>query len=488
MTAGRLFPRDSAQSCRAADLYVSPKGGQTVKEGPLTLQWNPECVRNASNIDIYLYSHQQQSANIPIHAWTRIEAESNHVNVSLDSRWWNATDEAKMNIQIVDSGHLPWDTNHPISHTWTVTNPGGGSEGSSFNIVKMGLITDFGSSTGLSKGALAAAVICPIVGTLIFLIAAFIFVHRRNRNKHIKEREEMRERSMYSYSMTHHSTPYAGSTVNAGDPAYTYYYSTQPYNDTAAQFPAPDVEAGAATEALPEKSSEHESLKSISENASASGAEIGATSLRHKPPSDRSRSNPSRLDKWDSDFWYVTGPQETEQRERKHAKGARATSKGSRGKKREHARVKRKVHASVDAPTVEESGMRHASSNKRRTGSIKQHDSDGMRSDVVPEYGPTFGEMARAQAPATITSNVPASLLGPRVIPEPDWAPEPTGKAERDAKIASFLQTLPAPGESYDGDNMSRVGGSGYASRHSAMSDTASIQEYTDAATHAHED
>ena len=467
---------------------MSPKGGQSVQEGPITFIWKPECLRDASKIDIYLYSQQQQSAIIPIHAWTGIKAASNHVNVSLDSRWWNSTKEAKMNIQIVDSGHQPWDTNHPISHTWTVTDPGGNSNGNgkSFDIVGMGLITDFGGSTGLSKGALAAAVICPIIATLIILVGTFIFVHRWRRDKRIKEREEMRARSVYSSSMTPQSTPHMASSFYA-DPTYAYDHSSSIDPGYATpQFATHDVEAVAVPE---HKESEHESLKSLSENASSSGTDTGASNLRHKPPSDRSRSNPSRLDKWDSDFWYMQGSEDTALSEGRRSRGTRDSSKKSGDRRRERRRVKRKDSGPVDQEAVEQAARPRSSRKQQRpTPAAPAVTQDAVQSEIAPEYGPSYEELSRVQAPKTITSNVPASLLGPRVIPEPDWAPEPTGKAERDAKIAAFLEKLPGPGESYDGDTVSRYGGTTHTSMHSAVSDAASISEFADAATHAHEE
>lgn len=473
MSRRAFFRRADSSTCRAKDLYVSPEGGSTINEGSVTFSWKPECLGGATKIDIYLYSQLQQSASIPIHAWTGIDPNARSIDVSLDSRWWNGTKEARMNHQIVRSGHQPWDTRNPISQTWKATSLDGG-DSQEFNIVKMGLITDMSGSSGLlSHGALAAAVVCPIIGSLIIIIALFIFIHRRRRDQRIKERKEMSERSAYVPSVAPQSPPQMEYQYSP-EQMYHYQYPTD-------QHPYPEQHLEQSQEQAENKSSEHQSLASMSDPAITTAFSTGADTLQPRGKSPRkgasrsieSRKAESRLDKWDSDFWYVK-PEQPEDRNK-----SRRRKRGD-GRPRGGNRPKRKGSGDISA-TIE----RHVHGTQEQGGSLSHGDYGAEAADIVPEYGPAYGE-GRSKALLPITSSIPPSLLGPRCVPEPDWAPEPTGQSERDAKIAAYLAQLPRPGESYDYDNVSQSGYGTRTSMHSATSDVFSNSEFADAATHAH--
>lgn len=454
----------------------------------MTFSWKPECLGGASKIDIYLYSQLQQSASIPIHAWTGIDPNARSIEVSLDSRWWNGTKETRMNHQIVRSGHQPWDTRNPISQTWKATSPDGG-DSHEFNIVKMGLITDMSGSSGhLSHGALAAAVVCPIIGSLIIIIALFIFIHRRRRDQRIKERKEMSERSTYMPSVAPQSPPQMDYQYNP-EQMYHYPYPTdqQPYSEQySEQYPEQYQEQ--AQEQTESKGSEHQSLASMSNPAMSTAFNTGTDTLQPRRTSPRkagtrssesrqtSRQAESRLDKWDSDFWFVK-PEQPEDRNK-----SRRRKRGD-GRRRRDGRPKRKgsddIAATLDAPVP---------GTQEQGGYLSHGDNGAEAAEVVPEYGPAYGEQVRSKALPPITNSIPPSLLGPRCVPEPEWAPEPTGQSERDAKIAAYLAQLPRPGESYDGDDVSQSGYGTRTSMHSATSDVFSSSEFADAATHAHGD
>ncbi|WFD34610.1 hypothetical protein MCUN1_001451 [Malassezia cuniculi] len=523
-----LVSRADAQPCRSTDLYVSPGGGTSVQAGSVMLAWKPECLKDTSKIDLYLYS-QQQSAAIPVHAWTGIRVADSRLNVTLDARWWNSTKDAKMNLQIVNHGRQPWDTSHPISHSWTVKNPGGSSGGE--DATSSNLITPVTQDDStLSSGSLAAAVICSVIGALILVIGGGIYFHRRQREKRIKEVEEMRARSMYSTSVNARSPPTNGAAAFNSEQPYTQDFANQadmaqmaqvdPMGQYDMQYPEYNYEEVTADQ----KEGEHQSMRSISDGASgndgvvaaATGTETAsATVSRRKTATERLHTN-GRLDRWDSDFWFVqdeepeVAPQEEQPEEPKEEvaevaadtdskrRNKRSREKGERRKKTDRVPpVKRKVSDPVDTVAVEEANARVAAreaSKQRKKGSKrspvveqKPADDDAMLyAAIEPVYAPAYGELARAQAPSQLPSSIPASLLGPRVIPEPDWAPEPTGAAERDAKIASFLANLPRPGESYDGDSV--VDRSATDARTEAHSTATHMDDFADAISHAHQD
>lgn len=188
-----LQVRDSSCAGTGA-LYVEPAGGITVDSAKDTkISWNPACLDpSGGEIDIYLYAPQQPSANLPIHAWTHIPANTGSFPVKLAPKWWNVipntTSSVELSLNIVPTGNQPWDTANPFGPTWTATYtaPANGASPPADAIAGSGenkLISIFYKGGHITAGGKAAAIICPL---LVLFVAIGIFVRKLHINRNNK--------------------------------------------------------------------------------------------------------------------------------------------------------------------------------------------------------------------------------------------------------------------------------------------------------------
>lgn len=153
-----------------------------------TIAWDKSCLSTDNNktvdkIDIYLYAPQSASSFLPIHAWTNIPAGNGQYDVKLAPKWWNATANVQLALNIVTSGNEPWDTSNPTGPTWDAVYkaPTDGSAAPADAVVgstdssSSSLISVFYSGGGLTKGGMAAAIICPLV---VFFCALGLWIRR----------------------------------------------------------------------------------------------------------------------------------------------------------------------------------------------------------------------------------------------------------------------------------------------------------------------
>lgn len=239
----RLFGRRDgpAPPCRSKDLYVAPVAGAKVPVGGVTVRWQPSCLQGISDsLDLYLYSQQPLPSALPMHAWTRIRAGAGAINIQIDPSWWNASDSATLNMQFVPTGSQPWQSELPLSAAWIATNEQ--RHGDSGYIPKasnaVSQITPGGSppSGSLSKGALAAAIVVPVVVVLLALGATIAwFLHRKNEKKARARRQSSRY-SQYACPTSQPSmsgpsepaVPSVGEPAMPGDHVTTGEYAAQP--------------------------------------------------------------------------------------------------------------------------------------------------------------------------------------------------------------------------------------------------------------------
>lgn len=180
--------RRQAAACHSQDLYVSPAPGARIESATLDLKWKPECLRS-NRFDLYLYA-QQQSSNLPVHAWLNVPSSNGEKQLPLQASWWNATQDLRMNLQMVPSGSQPWESPYPLSGTWTMSATGSSVDPSAK--VNNAQVTKYAAPKGLSTGALVAAIVVPIVGAL--LLAALAWYLWRN----LARRRRRRAASAYT--------------------------------------------------------------------------------------------------------------------------------------------------------------------------------------------------------------------------------------------------------------------------------------------------
>lgn len=233
--------RAATPNCVTKDLYSSPAAGSTVSSSRLDVRWNPKCF-GEKNMDLYLY---KQASPMPIHVWKSVGTRNGQVGVDLVSQWWNGTDQAAMNLQIVPAGSQPWETSYPLSHSFVVNIPGGQTNPPAMSGTQY--VTDMDPSSGqISHGGLAAAIVVPTIALLLFLAGAFYCIRKRA----VKRDEDVYNASMYS---KYADSPHAGMTQASSMAPRSVYDASQ--FDTSASTYAPyhaDYAPAAAAPALTE--------------------------------------------------------------------------------------------------------------------------------------------------------------------------------------------------------------------------------------------
>ena len=187
----------AACNLAAGDLYKFPNASSTIDATqPVTFLWNTACTLSSPQVDIYLYA--PSSSNGLIQAWTGADYTSGQFTVQLLPKWWNNTASARLQMTLVESGQPAWNAgtgpagpvftiNYPTSAmtsttaSGVVTNSAGAS--ASGNSVFQSVNNTANQSTGISKGAIAAAVIVPLLVVAGLLAVAIRFWRTKEQKK-----------------------------------------------------------------------------------------------------------------------------------------------------------------------------------------------------------------------------------------------------------------------------------------------------------------
>jgi len=179
----------------AGDLYTFPLSTTSVDAAqPLTFKWNTDCQVDPL-IDLYLYEPSSSTGRIK--GWTGIDFTQGELQVNLNPVWWNNTATAQLQLQILANGAQPWDTTGPsgpvfrVEYDASVTTTVNGQVRTS---ARVPTVTNGGDAVietvatanghkGLAKGAIAAAVVVPIVVLAIIAGVAIRFWRAREAEK-----------------------------------------------------------------------------------------------------------------------------------------------------------------------------------------------------------------------------------------------------------------------------------------------------------------
>ena len=169
-------------------MYTYPDSSTTIDATkPLTFKWNTDCTLN-SNVDLYLY--EPSSANGLIHGWRGVDFSKGEYTVDLQPKWWNDTSSAQLQLSILNAGAPSWDTasppgpvfkiNYAESAMLTATTVNGQAQSATNAAAATNSqdavfqdVSDTSTGHGISKGAIAAAVIVPL---LVLAAAAAVAV------------------------------------------------------------------------------------------------------------------------------------------------------------------------------------------------------------------------------------------------------------------------------------------------------------------------
>ena len=199
--AGSAKPANRAIQARApcdlasGDLYTAPAANANVDSAqPVTFKWNTDCPMSPL-IDLYLY--EPSSKNGLIKGWEKVDFSKGEYQVSLNPVWWNSTADVQLQLQIMDNGAQPWDTKSPVGPVFKVAYDASVTQtinGQVQTSARVPTVTNGGEAVmqtvasenehkGIAKGAIAAAVVVPIIVLAVIAGVAIRFWRAREAEK-----------------------------------------------------------------------------------------------------------------------------------------------------------------------------------------------------------------------------------------------------------------------------------------------------------------
>ncbi|KDQ09781.1 hypothetical protein BOTBODRAFT_178691 [Botryobasidium botryosum FD-172 SS1] len=186
--------------CTSGGFYTAPSVNSSPfnSSNPITFSWNPTCLSPPpSTVDIYLYA---PSATKPlIHQFPGVDYSPGIYQATLQPSWWAFAPSVALQLNIVPHGTPTFLTTLPPGPFFNVTydqstNPSAKPGSGSTNISAPYQVEHNNySGGGLSKGALAAAVIAPI---LVVAVALAIYIK-------ITRSKEDEKRKRWSQAIDH---------------------------------------------------------------------------------------------------------------------------------------------------------------------------------------------------------------------------------------------------------------------------------------------
>ncbi|CAE6429857.1 unnamed protein product [Rhizoctonia solani] len=195
--AKRLFEKRA--DC---NLYTAPASGATVDslEASFTMTWNPSCVSSPpSAIDIYLNA-PNTTANSAIHVWQKVNFAAGTYTDVLKPKWWNATTDVSLQLSFVATGTPLFLSDLPVGPSWkahydasSAAGAAAATDTSTPDAVYQTVNNNFNGG-GLNKGALASAVIFPILAVAVALIIYVKFSRKKEAKKRQRWSQAMDQR------------------------------------------------------------------------------------------------------------------------------------------------------------------------------------------------------------------------------------------------------------------------------------------------------
>lgn len=198
-------------------LYTAPASGTTVNslDGSFTMTWNPSCVSSApSAIDVYLTA-PNTTANSAIHVWQKVNFAAGTYTDVLKPKWWNATSDVSLQLSFVATGTPLFLSDFAAGPTWkahydasSAAGAAAATDTSTPDAVYQTVNNNFNGG-GLSKGALASAVIFPILA-----VAAALLVYVK-----FSRKKEAKKRQRWSQAMDKRMSVVSKDWVGGGRPS-----------------------------------------------------------------------------------------------------------------------------------------------------------------------------------------------------------------------------------------------------------------------------
>lgn len=390
--------RREALKCHSKDIYLAPSLGQSIGGRSFDVSWKPDCIKS-SKLDIYLFS-RHDPITLPLHAWLGLNTEEGSKSLPLDSSWWNGTSNLVANLQFVPSGSQPWETSIPLGPTWYLKGDNNNKSGrlDASSAWSNGKVTDYNDkNSDLSNGALAAAVILPILALLGLIVAAFMW----NRHKIAKREEARRTRSMKQLSPNGASLPEAPAPM----------YGQEPYSSI-----------GTYHVDVPDGYLEESDVKDLHNQDYSYGQVMLPSMETDNTQFEHVQSQPiDSLQHKDGDLNVSSNTKDQRRRSRKHPNEKRKSSKRRTRSSRQHYSIGSSLLHQANSGSLPESRVQ--AELQRRTREFRPHsrygmlerpysspdDADSMSDLDQLSYGPNHD---KATPVAATSSQGPGTRLG----------------------------------------------------------------------------
>ncbi|CAE6464056.1 unnamed protein product [Rhizoctonia solani] len=193
----RLFEKRAGCS-----LYTAPALGASINslDAGFTMTWDPSCVSNPPQaIDIYLTAPTTPS-NSAIHVWQKVNFAAGTYTDVLKPKWWNSTADVSLQLSFVTTGTPLFLSTLPVGPTWkahydasSAAGAAAATDTSTPDAVYQSVNNNFNGG-GLSKGALASAVIFPILTVAVALLVYVKFSRKKEAKKRQRWSQAMDKR------------------------------------------------------------------------------------------------------------------------------------------------------------------------------------------------------------------------------------------------------------------------------------------------------
>ncbi|KAI1793710.1 hypothetical protein LXA43DRAFT_885032 [Ganoderma leucocontextum] len=197
--------------CSTGGLYKTPTKGQTVDTSqPVAITWDTSCL-NTTAIDIYLYA--PSAARPVVHEWENVDYKTGSYSATLKPGWWNSTSSMNLEFTIVPAGQPLFAVTIPAGPIFTATYSGTSTDSTAVAGAVEQVNNTPTEKHGLSKGAVAAAVIIPLLLVIGVVSAAYIRIKRQKGKEKRKQFSEMVDKRMSTISADWRSLSGAGANA-----------------------------------------------------------------------------------------------------------------------------------------------------------------------------------------------------------------------------------------------------------------------------------
>ncbi|KAI0312762.1 hypothetical protein OF83DRAFT_1086801 [Amylostereum chailletii] len=193
-------------ACATGGFYKSPAAAQTVDyTQPLNIAWDTSCL-DTNTVDIYLYA-PGAAQTTRLHVWENVYYSTGSYETSIKPKWWNSTSSVDLQLSILPSGSAPFQSSLPAGPVFKATYSApssGDTPAVADTSTSDASVTNVNNAPshhhGLSKGAVAAAVLIPLLVIGFLVVGAYLRLKRAREQDKRKRWSEAIDKRMSTIS------------------------------------------------------------------------------------------------------------------------------------------------------------------------------------------------------------------------------------------------------------------------------------------------